>query len=441
LGNYLFYQKNGFVAIVAEESALTIPDDPQTLFAEFEKDTLGIKIDFENASLDSIETALAIPQMVMAMQGGPQATQAIEQFNEILGKIYEEVSSISIGISFDPKTADLNLTSVVVPKKGSESEKQVIDYKNAKTIFSGFLGNPNEVIFSASDAETFAPSDIEVSIGMFDQFFNAALAQIEEQSETDEEVEFGEAVFESLKKIFIATIKKEKIDVGLSLDAGATLLLALTAGETAEIEQLGAKIFDWIKKKHDENDVDEFLKKYFKRNYTVIEGFNVSSLKIPLEEVAGDDKNMGTILPPLPEKLAKETVGVFWAFKNNEAVAVAFGFDFDKTEKLFHQALTKTKTPVPLKQPVGIFALQPLGKLLKKYTDSSVPDTAAKVIELLSSAGTDAKITFSAEVVGSAIHGKADISGKTITVLANIIKIFAATENNETLDRSKIKQF
>ncbi|MDR2704386.1 MAG: hypothetical protein LBC02_01280, partial [Planctomycetaceae bacterium] len=198
-------------------------------------------------------------------------------------------------------------------------------------------------------------------------------------------------------------------------------------------EKLGVKIFDRIKKEHDEDDVNEFLKKYLKKNYTTIEGFNVSSLKIPLEEAAAGHE--------LPEKLAKEIVGVFWAFKNNEAVAVAVGFDFDKTEKTFHQALTKTKTPVPLQQPVGIVALQPLGKLLKKYTDSNLPDTAAKAIDLLSSVEADAKITFSAEVVGTAIHGKASISGKTVTVLANIVKIFAASENNGTLDRSKIKPF
>ncbi|MDR1270972.1 MAG: hypothetical protein LBK82_15765, partial [Planctomycetaceae bacterium] len=120
LGNYLFYQKNGYVAVVTEDSVLTIPDNPKTLFADLEKTTLGIKIDFENTSLDAIEAALAMPQMFLAIQGGPQAPQLIEQFNDALGKIYEEVRSITAGLAFDPKTADLNLTSPVVPKKGSE---------------------------------------------------------------------------------------------------------------------------------------------------------------------------------------------------------------------------------------------------------------------------------------------------------------------------------
>jgi hypothetical protein len=284
-----------------------------------------------------------------------------------------------------------------------------------------------------SDVETLTSSDIEVSIGMIEQFFDAALAQVEEQSETDEEAEFGKTAFDSLKKIAAATLEKGKYDIAVSLDADATLLLALTVGETAELENLGVKLFDRIKQKHDENDVDDFLKKYLKKNYTTVEGFNVSSLKIPLEEVAAEHA--------VPAKLANETVGIFWALKNNEAAAIAFGFDFDKTEKAFQQALTKTKTPVPLQQPFLVFALQPLGKLLKKYSDNSFPDTVNKSIELLSASGTDAKITFSAEVVDSAMYGKFNVSGKAVTVLANMIKIFAKTENNGTLDRSKIKGF
>ncbi|MDR2440962.1 MAG: hypothetical protein LBE12_16505 [Planctomycetaceae bacterium] len=433
LGNYWFFQKNGFVAVVAEDSTLTIPDDPKTLFTELEQTTLGFKIDFENASLDAIETALAIPQMFLAMQGGPQATQAIEQFNTVLEILYEEIRSIVVGIAFDPKTADLNLTSITVPKKDSETEKQFTDYKNAKTIFNGFLGNQNSIIFSGSDVETLSLSDIDVVLETIDQFFNAALEQIKEQSETDEEVEFGETVFESLKKIAVATLKKGRYDVAVSLDTDATLLLATTVSETAELEKLGVKIFDRIKKEHNEDEVNDFLKKYLKRNYTAIEGFNVSSLKIPLDEAAAAHD--------LPEKLAKETAGLFWAFKDNEAVAVALGFDFDKTEKTFHQALTKTKTPVPFQQPFITFALQPLGKLLKKYSDNSLPDTVVNSIELLSSADTDAKITASAEIIDTAAHGKISVSGQAITVLVNIIKIFAATENSGSLDRSTIKGF
>ncbi|MDR2116159.1 MAG: hypothetical protein LBP87_07245 [Planctomycetaceae bacterium] len=436
LGNYLFYQKKGFVAVVTEESELTIPDNPKALFAELEKTTIGFKIDFENASLDAIETALALPQMFFAMQAGPQATQAIEQFNEALTYIYEKLRSETIGISFDPKTADLNLTASVVPKKDSELEKQIADYKNAKTKFSGFLGNPNEVIFSWSNVETIGSSEIDFSLTAIDQLFDAVLLQIEEQSETDEELEANTSLAESAKKIFTATIQKGKGEVGASLDANGTLLLALTIGETADLEKLGVNIFDRIKKDHNEDDVNEFLKKYLKKNDTVIEGFNVSSLKIPLEEAAEGHE--------LPEKLAKETVGLFWAInKDDEAVAIAAGFDFDKTEKSFRQALAQTKTPVPLKQPIGVFALQPLGKLLKKYTDNSLSDTVTKSIELLSSSGTDAKITVSGKVIDGAMHADINVSGKAITVLANIIKIFAGAtaENSGSLDRSKIKEF
>jgi hypothetical protein len=436
LGNYLFYQKNGFVAVVAEESALTIPDNPQTLFAEFEKDTLGIKIDFENASRDAVETALAIIpqiQMFLAMQGGPQATQAIEQFNTALEKIYDEISSIAFKISFDPKTADLNLTYVAVPKKGSELEKNLVNQKKAKTIFSGFVSNKNDIIASMNYVETATPTDIDASITAVNQLFDAVLLQIEEQSETDEEIEFGESVVESLKKILMASIRKGAGESGCSLDADGTLLFAITVDETAELEKLGVKIFDWIKKEHDENDVNEFLKKYLKKNYTAIEGFNVSSLKIPLAEAAAGHE--------LPEKLAKETVGIFWALKDNEAVAVAVGFDFDKTEKLFHQALTKTKTPVPLQQPLLIIALQPFGKLLKKYAHSSTPDATVKVIELLSTSGDDAKLTVSIEIIDATMHSKVSISGKAVTVLADIFKIFTSLESSGTLDRSKIKPF
>jgi hypothetical protein len=60
---------------------------------------------------------------------------------------------------------------------------------------------------------------------------------------------------------------------------------------------------------------------------------------------------------------------------------------------------------------------------------------------LLSTSGADAKMTASTEIIDTTMHAKISISGKVVTVLANIIKIFAATENSGTLDRSKIKPF
>jgi hypothetical protein len=433
LGNYVFYQKSGYVIVVTEESALSLPNDPKTLIAGLEDYTLGIKIDFENTSLDAIETALAMPQMILAMQGGPQATQAIEQFNEAVGEIYKEVRSLTFGISLDPKTAEVSFVTLTVPRKGSESEQQVTDYKSAKTAFGGFLGGKN-VIFSANGVETLAQSDVTVAIGILDQLLDAMVAQIEEQSETDEEAEFGEAIADSARKILAETFKKGRIDLAVSLESDGTLLAAMTLGSTAELEKIAVRLLERAKKNHGDAEVDEFLKKYLKKNAATIEGFNVSTLKIPLAEVAeGHD---------LPEKLAKETIGLFLATKTDEAVALAFGFDFDKTEKAFHQALSQTKTLVPLKQPMLVIALQPLGQLLKKYTDfDSANDVAAKSIELLVSAGADAKMTGSAEVVDNALLSKFNISGKAITVLANIIKIFAATENTGTLNRSEIKEF
>jgi hypothetical protein len=423
-GNYVVHQKKDFVFVVSEESEVKIPDSPKALLTGLEDYTLGIKVDFENTTLDAIQALLAIPQMLLAMQGGQQASQVIEQLNETIDKLYEEFNSTTQGISFDPKTADLNYTIICVPKKDSKTEKNIANNKNAQTAFSGFIGK-NDAIFSVSSAgKQSAPSDADVEkvMGQLEQVFNAVQSQIEEQSETDEEVEAGEAILESVKKVFVATLKKEQSgagnDTGISLSADGTFLLAQTIGDTAELENLVKLIFNRLTREH-EKEAQAILDKYLKKNTGTIEGYKISSLKVPLKELTteGDD---------IPKKLKDETLGFFWGVKENEAVVLGIGLDFDKTETTFKNAVSQTKTLVPIKQPSVFFALQPLGKLLKKYTDQKSNDTVTQVIDRLATSGDDAKVTVSSELNNNTVTVKIFISGKIITSLVNVFKIISS---------------
>ena len=432
LGLYNMYQKKGFVLITTADSEGPLPEDPAKLFAGLENYTLGFRVDLENTSLDSIEVLLAPIQMILAMQGG-QAAQSAEQLSEAIELLHKEYRSVAGGIVFDPQTASLDFIGTYVPKKGSNAEKMIGAFKDMKTSFSGFAGMGADTIFSLSGIESDTQVDLEASMNAIDQILDGLLEQAEEQAETDADFELAETVAESFRKVVESTLKKGKYDFGCSMNAQGTLLLASTIGDTVELRKGMKAIFDHITTTFGEDEVNDNIGKYLKKEFETVEGFKISSFTFPFADIPDDD---------VPQTLKDKTVAAFWGVKENEAVALALGLDAKETEKKFREALEKTKSAVPVKQPLAFFAIQPLGKLLEKYVPKDMQDdTAEKVIALLSASPTDAKITLTTSLTGEAMEVKVSSSGTMVTTLANLFKILAASDIAESLDNTTIRDF
>ncbi len=437
LGDIVAHQRKGFVLVTPSASAAPLPEDPIKLFTGLEKYTVGFRADFENTTLESIETFTAPLSLMMSMRGA-EGAKAAEQFGTVVNLLHKEYKSISGGLVFDPKTAALDYVVTVTPKKGSAVEKQLAALKDMKTALSGFTSMAPDAIFSVNGSQNGVPQDDEqVAMAMttIDQAIDGFLEQFADQAETDKEFEQAEIAAKAFCNVIEASMKKGSSDLGISMNANGTILIAAEVGDTQELKKANQAIVNMLQARGARGEeAAAALEKYWKKDFETVNDFKLTSLIIPLAELAEAS---------LPSTLADKTLTFFSGIKDGEAFALAVGLDAKEVEAKFRAALAKTGEPVvATQQPIGFFALQPLGKLFDKYIPEENRDgTAEKIIKLLADAPSDAKITLSARAVDDSMEVKYGVSGSTVTTIAELIKIAVAAKVEADEASSVIREF
>ena len=443
-GIYVAVQKQDYLTIAPEGVANQIPADPKTLFADLEKYTLGIKLDLEKVEFETLDATLFGPALFMAMMNNPDVGEQLENMVEVFRELYKEFATVSGGIAVNAQTADIEVSGMVVPRKGSEFGKSLAASKQQPTIFSGFRGTPATTVFSLGNSWQTQPIEnnamLKTSTQQWEAIFEGFREQIEMEDETGELIELAEEVAASLLKIIETDSKRGSSDSALSLNIDGTLLFAFDTASLKEIQKLVAQVAAFAEKKAPE-EAKTLIGNSLKLGYATVEGFKVSSIKIPvipaLETVFGR---------PAPDDTMNDlTLSVFWAVKegNKQAIAVAAGLDGAKTEQTFKAALEKTKTAVPVQKPLGVFSIVGLGKLLQQAvypiavkvverSDQSPERELAifrKVIEIFTSAGNDATITLDGNIKPDRQDVDYRVSGKFIQSVISCGKLMEEITN------------
>lgn len=434
VGPYAVKQIKGFLVIAQEDSKVALPDDPAELVADLKDYTIGLRLDLENTDLDSIRAFLAPIQMMAALGGGLQVSEAMETLNEQLELLYNEVASATLGVAVDPKTAAVTLAADVKPRKGSDSEKQLLKVKDAQTIFAGFRGGPDAVI-ACNGVDYITEASAQTGRDTLDAALDGFLEQIVEQAETDENVEFAEAVAESFRKVVQSLLVEGYSDVAFSLEADGLCLGAMTLGDTADLEKFASQLVAWAEQHHDNAEIEEFLKKHHKKNYETIEGFQLSRLTIPLTELAAEAHE-------IPEAWRNTTLFCHYGVQAGKAVALAVGSDEAKTANAFKTALTATRTPKPVEQPVFSMSLRSLGLFLKPFESLVDDESYSNFVASLAAAPPDARITATSSIVGDRTQGNITVDGHVVSILIDVFgKILAENASSEDqLDRSGVRE-
>ncbi len=431
-GAYILTQKKGYLVVSSESSEMPIPDDPAAFIKGLEAYSLGIRVDVENTSAEAVQTLLMPFQLMASMQGGEQAAQAFEQINHAVDVICKEARSLTFGLTMDPKTADSTFVSKMIAKKGSDSEKQLEFLKDAKTIFSGFLGNSSAVasFSSVSKGLKDSPDQLEMVESQIDQLIAGMLEQVEENAEEDEDVELAETVAASAKKILLETLALNKIDFAVSLGGDGTFVLGTSIAEGKELEKIGSLVMKRLEKMSTDKEQFADAVKKMKTNYAVAEGFQLSSFVYPLKELAAQDENF-------PKAFADKTFCVYWGLKDDAFVLLS-GFN-PQSEEQFKSAIAATKKPVATQGGSGFIAFQQLGKLMKDFQIEQASPESLRIVDALLQAGSDTKITLSQTVDKNVLQQEIFINGK----FWEVIKKIAAGANGSESGSSdgKIREF
>ena len=435
IGTFVALQKQGYLVIVPEDAFELIPTDARTLFADLAPYTFGVKLDLEKVEFETIEAQLFGPMLLMAMMTNPDMAEQLENVVEIYRELYNELAVVSGGIAVNPQTGDVEISGAMVARKDSGMGKTFAGYKEQPTIFGGFRGTPDNTVFSMGDSATQPALDnnamLDLNMKQYEAMFEGFLEQIEMEDETGELVELAEAAVEALLKIIDTESKREATDFALSLNTDGTFLFAIDTVSLAEIQKLAAIVVGFADSKI-EGDTRTLIENNLQLEYATIEGFKVSSIKIPV--VATFELFLG----PAPDDTMNDlTLGVFWATKegNKQAIATAAGLDFTKAEQAFRTALTQTRTAVPVRKPEGVFSLTGLGKFLEqtvypialKASESDPPESELepfkKVIDLFKAAGNDATMTLTGEVKDVRMEAAFRVSGQLIQAVISAVRL------------------
>ena len=434
MGTYIAAPRKDCLIIASESIADKIPADAKKLFADLDKYTIGAKLDLEKVKFETLENTIFGPLQMFAAMADPTAGEKVEEAVDVYRELYKEYSAITYGIIFNPQTADLELPMSLVARKGSDIAKVLAETKQQPTIFGGFRGTPENTVLSVGVSQVHGKLDnntlIDLNVKQIDTLFAGILEQMEMEDESGEILELIENARDSIKKILETESKRGSSDCALSLNVEGTLLAAGDTASLEEIRKLISLAVEFARKKDAEMGglLKDIVAENLKQNYTTIEGFKVSNIKIPLASL--HEKFAG----PAPDELKQLTPGIFWAVKDaggKQAIAVAIGWDFAKAEQSFKSALEKTKTPVPVQQPLGTIAVQGLGKMLQQTVfplaeKHGNPDDIMpfkKVIDIFTKAGNDAVITITCDCKPNGMEMAYRISGKAIQAFIAAAKV------------------
>ena len=439
-GNFVALQRQGFLVVVPEEIIDRVPANPRTLFADLEQYTFGMKFDLEKVEFETLEANFFTPILLMALMQAPEMADQLEEAIEMYRLLFDEFAMVSYGIAVDRQTADIELSYSFAAREGSDMARVLAGYERRPTIFGGFRGTPENNVFSFGDSARAPAMPNNALMGnakaQWEIMLDGIIEQIEMDDDTGEAGKIAREAIDAIFKIIEDETQRGENDMALSFNIDGTLLAAFDTVSLAEIQTLAILAWDFARSRAPA-EAEELLE--VRLGYTTIEGFTVSSFKIPLIPLAETFMGPGPGARHVPQGPRELAINGFWATKpgGKQAIAFAAGVDAAKTEAAFRSALQQTATPVPVQEPAAVFSMQGWGKFLQQTVQPILEQGTAespghfpqsgledfkKQAEVLASADADATVTMSFNTSADRVDVAFRMSGKIIQTIIDASK-------------------
>jgi prepilin-type processing-associated H-X9-DG protein len=426
-GNVVGYQKTGYFVLATETAdAFANTADPKKVFAEVEKFTLGVHVNLDNISFETVEKGFGQAIILAAMTGvEPDAMGDTDSVLDNLANLFDDIVTSTMGVTLNARTLELTASTQVTPRPGSQWAEKVSKTKNVQTKLGAFVPDTPQIVTAGHYYNYLIDREIN-NINEFMKLVPSALMEgFLESMEGEEEAEKFQKAAELLlgyaAEVVNLITEERLIDATYSLDTDGTLIMAMATKDTKKAVELDEQLFGSLLEEFIGKEGKEFIEGKIKRDYETIAGYSLSSLP-----------NILANLPPdidLPEEIKSMPLGVLWAVKDREAVVFALGLDFDKAEKTLKDALAKTATPIQPKQTF-VFGLKPFGTfmqtqflpLIEKFGVSETDIVQAKeVFTKLAALDASAKIVGTTEFPGNSILNKLQVDGKFSTAYFQVM--------------------
>jgi len=440
--NTVAFQKPDYI-IIATESAADFAEnaDPRTLFAELEGSTLGVTVSPENISKQDVEMILemlAFPLAIMGMGFDPDEIMMMfeEGVAEALGagqmQLLAETASISLGFTLAPNTLDLTVSMLQIPRKDSALADKILQVKNARTNFGGFLQDTVKTIFSFSQLDYLTDAEIEeletAAELISEDFIGGLLESVADDEGAEAALLFADALLRWVDSSLDYFDENRLIDVAMSFDSDGILLYA-QAIDPAVMADLVEQLLPLLPLAVEDGELLlEFMDGKIDWDYDTVADYSLSGLPdifadLPADLLGGllGDLSVSDVLTLLPWSL-------YWAVKGDEAVAMAVGFDASQTEAALKTALTASATPVPPRH-TALMALKPLGQFLQTHLlplleSQGLPDAAEvrAAAAKLATLDAGAQMVITSEFPNEAYALKYQVDGRFFSALFELLR-------------------
>ena len=437
VGNFVGYQKQGFFLLATEGAAeFAATADHRTLFAEINEFSLGFHANLENITQETLATMLNSIMMMLAAQqgmGGPADPAAFSAFLDQAKEAIEEMSSVTWGITIDPRTLDITGSTKTVPKTGTALAEKHIKSKGAlaKTPMGAFLPDTPNTVFAWHYLDYFTDREIDEMHKALELVGGNLIEGLHESMEEEDADEARLEIFINAAEAFchhladgINFLARERVlDSSYWLDSEGTFILAIGTDKTDTVAKLNEKFHGKLLSILG-TEATTFIESRMKRNYETVAGFSLSCIPNVFADLPADvslPEEIRTVVQSIP-------LSLFWAVKNGEALVYAVGLDFTQTEQTLKSTLNRAQTPQPPPKQMGFVAAKPLAdfilnKILPLDPNPKPMDMAEAraVFAPFTAASPNLRYVATEEYSDTAYTQKAQIPGELVTAIIRIV--------------------
>jgi hypothetical protein len=295
--SFFVKEKNGW-AVVADstEKLAKLPNDPALDLGEMPKAyDLGIRLVIKNIPAQTRQ--LLQMYLQLGFQAGMRqnegesdeqyrlrmkmAQQAMQQFNEM----FNDLDTLEIGLSVDPKQAVGRLEYVITALPGTKTAQQMVVPTDLKTQFAGVL-LPGAAVTLTAAGQIPQTQAAQIQSALAERK-GEALRQLESQGLEGEQLAQAKRLVSELIDVLSATVESGRMDVGMSAMAGPKTLSVVAGGYVADAQRLDKVLRDVaVQIGKDEPEAAKMIKLDVEKH----EGVQLHMVSIPKDKLEGMDQ-------------------------------------------------------------------------------------------------------------------------------------------------------
>ncbi len=405
-GSFLIEQKSGWLIAYPEENADIVPADPAKLLKGLnEKYLLSFAWDLENTPKELVGSYLGMIEPMFEMMDDPARLESFHRSAEQLETLLDEGKSMLFGIAVAPSDGAITIDTVLEVKPETDAAKTLQQQKNAKIHFNGFFQPAAALAFVS--AQEVPESQKEALLSMFNAYADGFAEQLEYSDLGEKEMQLATEIADLAKEIAIATVEKGKMDCAGSFTETGTLLFASSVSKGMLIGDALKKLVD-----HAGEEDTEFVQKNVKLNYGSFEGYQLSRISLPLNEIPDLE---------LPENWKNKSFQLYVGIKD-DAVCAACGSD-EKAEETLKKAITDSKSEKPLPKLLAVGSPAKIAKAIRALGVVELHNVAEDVVAALEKSAPDAKITLENEIQNYTQKMKLAVPGSVVASFIDLAKL------------------